>query len=359
MQDAESKVALLAYYIEWVARIARAIPDDYLARVYGRSLFIGVDSFLAISPRLKNELRDQGRLSADQSREVTDKINKLRSDYESYYSTIRDKVAAHQQEVDLGLLLEAWNEIDEATLVILCSDVLAVWADLRAHGSGTAIIRPSELDDPSTLIPFGLLTPPEGMRVGVDRVSMTRANTVSMVPIGIFQEKAVRVLTAFEGVRTILNSGLERVTARWFLPEKASVDLLVVDACSLIDNLFEDRPPSTGVAGEDSLVKIWKTHKVTGTPILERFPRDASLEQDLRELRNKFCAHVDPDVPLKELERRLRAFPLQSLDDYVGSILQAFRQACAQDLRTRPFLLHGERLRGFDSIDTPAAKPFR
>lgn len=358
MQDAESKVALLAYYVEGVARIARAIPDDYLARVYGRSLFVGVDSFLALAPRLKNDLRTRRRLSPRQSQEIAVKIGKLRADYESYYAIIRDKLAAHQQAVDLELLLEAWNEIDEATLTLLSSDVTAVWTDFQARGVVADFARPKELDDPETLVPFATLAGPEGMRVGVDRVAATRTNTVGMIPIGPIQEKAIRVVTAFESFSSLVNSGVEHA-ARWYLPEKACVDLLVVDACSAIDNLFEDRAASGKVPAEECLLRLWKSHCFAGAARLEGFRRDASLERRLRQLRNKFCAHVDADIPLKDLKAQLVGFPLQSLANYIENVSRAFREACAEDPRTKPFLLHGQEMRGFVSVDVPAGKPFR
>jgi hypothetical protein len=263
------------------------------------------------------------------------------------------------QAVDLGLLLEAWNEIDEATLTVLSSDVAAVWANFQARGVVADFARPKELDDPESLVPFSTLAGPEGIRVGVDRVAATRANTVGMIPIGTIQEKAIRVVTAFEGFSSLVNSGLEHVTARWYLPEKACVDLLVADACSAIDNLFQDRAASGNIAAEECLVKLWKSHGFASAARLEGFRRDPSLEDRLRQLRNKFCAHLDPDVPLKDLRAQLVGFPLRDLASYIENVSRAFREGCAQDLRTKPFLLHGQPMRGFVSVDVPAGKPFR
>jgi hypothetical protein len=286
VQDLSSKVALLAYYVEGIARIACAIPDDYLARVYGRSLFLGVDAFIKLAPALKNELKRTGSLGQVDAEALKERIKKLTSYYESYYATVRDKFAAHQQAVDLVLLIEAWNEIDEATLRVLADDVADVWRGLEAGGAVSAFSRPAELDDVSTLEAFKHFVANSGtVRMGVDRVGMTRPNTVSMIPTGLFQEKAMRVITAFEGFRVLINSGLEQSTAQWYLPEKASVDLLVVDSCSLIDNLFETRPANGAVAAEDSLVTIWQSQGVKGAPLLAAFPRDVALEQQLRELR--------------------------------------------------------------------------
>lgn len=360
MQDAESKIALLTYYAEGVARIACTIPNDYLARVYGRSVFLAVDAFLALAPRLKNEMRRDGRLAQPQADAITERINKLRTDYESYYATVRGKLAAHQQEVDLGLLLEAWNEIDAVTITILSEDMQAVWESLALHGAGSSFARPSELDDANILTRFCSLVPTSGVRLGTDRVAITRPNTTGMIPTGLFQEKATRILTAFEGFQALVNSGLEQITANWLLPEKACVDLFVIDACSIIDNLFEDRAATAHVVAEDSLVKFWKGQNVRGIERLEQFQRDVALERKLRELRNKFCAHVDPEVPLASLEAMLLTFPLQDLNNYLGSIWLAFREVCAQDIRTRPFLLHGQELRGVVAVvKTDAIKPFR
>lgn len=248
MRDAESKVALLSYYVEGVARIACAIPSDYLARVYGRSLFLGVDAFLALAPRVKNEMRASGRISSNDAETITNQINKLRTDYEGYYATVRNKLAAHQQEVDLVLLLETWNEIDVATPQILAGDLASIWSALQSHGATSSFPRPPELDDPAVLARFTGFTDAGGVRMGLDRVGATRRSTATMIPLGPFQEKAMRVLTAFEGFRCLVDTGLEQVAANWFLPEKACVDLFVADACSVIDNLFEDRPATNTTA---------------------------------------------------------------------------------------------------------------
>lgn len=359
MTDAESKIALLAYYVEIVANIASAIPNDYLARIYGRSLFLGVDSFLALAPRLKNEMRQDGRLNQQQSAQMTLMINKLRSDYESYYATIRDKIAAHQQEVELVLLLETWNEIDKATLDILSGDVHAVWSAMESRGAVSTFKRPPELDDPSMLDAFRGLVGPQGFYMGSDRVAITRQNTTGIIPTGSFQEKAMRVLTGFESIRAAIDNGIEQTTANWFLPEKASIDLFVIDSCSIIDNLFEDRAATTQVVAEDSLVKLWKSNDVQGIERLETFQRDIALELQLRELRNRFSAHLDPDIPLADLEQLLINFPLQNLNSYLNSIWLTFREVCSRDIRTRPFLIHGREIKGIVAMSALAIKPFR
>ncbi len=360
MQDAESKVALLTYYAEAVARVACSIPDEYVARVYGRSLFLAVDAFLEIAPRLKNQMRANGRITSVESTALTDKINKLRTDFSGYYETIRDKLAAHQQEFDLDLLLRTWNEIDAATITILSEDIQDIWDLLENHGAVSTFARSPELDDENFPSQLARIEPETGVRIGVDRVALTRPNTVSTIPTGLFQEKAMRVLTAFKSFQILMTSDLHCITANWLLASKACIDLFVTDACSIIDNLFEDRQASSQAAAEESLTKMWRTANVQGIEGLELFQRDAALEQKLRELRNTFSAHLDPDIPLAELLARLSSFPLCELTSYLEAIWHAFYSVCSKDPRTRLFLIHGEELNGAMGVATAnAVKPFR
>ncbi len=360
MIDPESKISLIAYQIEIVARIAIAIPNDHLARLYGRSVFLGIDSFLSLAPRLKNQMQIAGALTATEANEIKEKINKLRSDYEGCYDKIRDKIAAHQQDLDLILLLEMWNEIDIATLSILADDVSEIWSRLQSFGAVSSFARPPELDDEKVLSCFSSLVANDPITLSLDRVAATRPKTVGIIPLGLFQEKTMRVITAFDAFQYFISSGLEEMTSKWLLPEKACIDLFIVDACSVIDNLFEDRNATKHVSAEDSLVKIWKTQNVQGIQTLEGFSRDVALEQKTRELRNKFSAHVDPDIPFDDLMEMLVHFPLQDLNSYMQRVHQAFLTVCKEDIRTRIFLSHGQEIRGvIDVADTGAIKSFR
>jgi hypothetical protein len=363
MQDLEEKCAFLTYYVEVVCRIACALQDDHLARLYGRAQFLAIDSFLKLAPALKNELLKANRLTKADADALKGTIKTLSSDYEGYYATVRDKVGAHQQEVDLALLLECWNEIDESTLTILRDDVAAIWAALEAGGATPTFRRPPELDDATALVPPGSirsLGAGDGVRIGLDRVALTRSATTSMIGGHPAQEKGQRVITALDNIRQLIDSRLEHFTASWVIAEKASVDLIVVDACSLLDNLFTDDPRNLGAGSDPSLVSIWATEGIKGQSVLAAFNRDHLLEAKLRRLRNKFCAHVDGEEKFKDLLAEAISFPLADLDAYLQRIWKAFEAACALDVRTRVLLIHGRKLEGVVGVeDSGAVKPFR
>ena len=210
-EDLAAKVALLSYYVESVSRIACAIPDVYLARVYGRSLFLGVDAFLKWCYALKNELKKVGVLSPTAAEAITDDLVKLRNDYDGDYAKVRDKLVAHQQEIGLMLLLQAWNEIDETTLTILSEDIANVWSAFRAHGVTSTFPRLVELDDASMLDPFTMLvTADHGPRMGMDRVAQTKGiDRKRHHPLlDGSRQKTERLLSVFPWFQACIGSGL-------------------------------------------------------------------------------------------------------------------------------------------------------
>ncbi len=356
MNDLESKVPFLVYYIQSITRIALVIPDDYVARLYARAVFIGVDSFLKIAPALKNQLKRADHITSFQEKEIKKLINKLTDEYRNYYSTIRHKLAAHQQEVDLGLLLECWNEIDDITLNLFTDDVTQVWGLMKDHMPSIGFPAPPELSDEKMLKPFSSIQySGAGVRIGLDRVALTRQNTVSMFAAHSSQEKAMRVITAFEGFRVLLDSRLELATSKWCLPEKASIDLMVIDTVSVIDNIF-----GRDGDGEMSLHEMWKESDIAGADTLKAFSRDSVFEASLLQLRNKVSAHLDTAEQLSVLFQMLESFSLNELFEYMKSLWNTFESACKQDIRTKPFLIHGTELKGVIAVeDTGAIKPFR
>ncbi|MEE9386800.1 MAG: hypothetical protein V3V08_25565 [Nannocystaceae bacterium] len=256
------------------------------------------------------------------------------------------------------VLIEVWNEIDLATLTILSEDVADIWQDL-ATGATSTFVRPPELGDDSFSDTFKDLAAATSTTLGTDRFAITRPETVSLIPTGLFQEKTMRVLSAFLAFRELIDSGLEARTSHWYLAEKATVDLLVVDACSLFDNLFEHRSANSPAGEEDSLIEIWQKANVKGVDAIVEFQREVGLEDDVRKVRNTFSAHVDPDVPLADLEAMLKGFPLQQLNTYLASIWSVFADVCRGDVRTRHFLVHGLPLVGIAPVASSAVKSFR
>lgn len=358
MKDTASKVAFLAVYIEAVSTIAKKIANDHVARVYARALFLAIDSFTKLAPALKNTLVTDKVLTRAEGDAVKEKIKKLTADYESYYAQLRDKTGAHQQEVDLDRLIEIWNETDTATLTIFADGVAEVIALFGKAGLSTLHARPAELNDEkflTALAQIGSEGSPATM--GVDRVAITRPQTLGMISCHPTQEKAQRVIAAFDNIE-VIRTRLPKFTSR--VPHKIFIDLLVVDLCSILDNLFKDDPGDANRAADPSLVTLWKAENMRGVSTLEAFPRDVQLEDHLRTIRNRASAHVDTQMTLEDILSLVRAFRDRDTYDYLTSLNRTFCAACSQDMRTRILLIHGVALQGLVGVvPTDAIKSFR
>lgn len=127
MKELAEKVLYCIQMMQLVCWLTSLINDDYGKRVLARYILVYLDAFLDLAPRLKNQIKNSV-LDVDT---VTQKINRLRTNYESYYATIRDKLVAHRQDLPLALRIETWNEIDDTTVNIFIDDVTDIYTNLR------------------------------------------------------------------------------------------------------------------------------------------------------------------------------------------------------------------------------------
>jgi hypothetical protein len=362
MNDLAAKVTFLAQYVELVATVSRAIPNDHAARVFGRALFLGLDSFLVFAPALKNACRREGTVSENDADSLRDRIEKLRGDYTAFYERLRHKGVAHQQEVGFEQLFELWNEIDQATLTIFADDVKGI-VDQMGSAFAPSVFAPyprvPELDDAAFYERFASLPFPRSVpSLGVDRFASTRPQTVAMIPGHPTQEKSQRIVTTFDHIR-IVTQQIQPAAAPSMLARKAILDLAVVDLCSAIDNLFVDRAPDRDMPADPSLLTLWRADHFGSVRVLASFPRNADFEKKLREVRNKASAHIDSEADLDDLLTLMARLPVNEMTDYLRALHRVFQNACRADIRSLVFAAQGTLLQGAMSVhDSGAMKPF-
>jgi len=89
-------------------------------------------------------------------------LNKLADDYHDYFDKIRDKLAAHRQDLPIDQAWDVWNQIDAATVGILTDDVIATWQKLTAIDAGALAYAPFGVEsDPQLVAAPGAPPPPE------------------------------------------------------------------------------------------------------------------------------------------------------------------------------------------------------
>lgn len=325
--------------------------SDFNKRAVLRFYFIGIDNFLKLIGWIKNETRRNRKLSAAEVKELERLISVLRTSYEAAYDLIRDKLTAHQQELDLVETITWWNEIDSDTIGIFQSDVLEIRSLLvKAYPPLAIGIDPLLLDwsdeHPSTNF--------SRVQMNVTRLSMAIPNAVSLLPGVGSQQKAAMVSAALRFIRSdfyFTLKGQNWTSKQQYLLFEIGWLLVIIDITSILDCIYDN-------AKELSLLTLWTQERMEGASVLARFSRDHSLEVKMREVRNKFAAHLDSALTLDACRKLLIDLDLQQIYEYCTALANAFLDGCHSDIRTRLFLVDGMEIRGVISVSGNASKPF-
>ena len=319
---------------------------DHGKRAILRFFFIQVDNLLKLIGWLKNRLVAEGSLNAESKRELEEATAALRASYDNAFDLIRDKFAAHSQLLDLGRSVDWWATIDYTTIEVLYGEVKAIEAALRAAKNMN--FWPIGADyRPLTIPPANALSPhTQQFHFDAGRLGLTSPGAVGVIFNSPVQEKAQLVVSTLDMLRFdfALTCLVEHYDTRYkaYLFDAGWL-LAAVDACSLIDNLFEhsdhDGP---------SLLDQWGAEGFGGHAALRasNADRDLAFESNLRVLRNKIAAHLDAGTAFNELHQNFVEFDLRKLVEYAHRLANAFLYACRNDIRTKMFAAHGMPLEG-------------
>jgi hypothetical protein len=97
MDEITKKTLYCVQMINLIKWFSNAGADVYKKRIISRSIFVYLDAFFNFAPQIKNSLE-----SKDVNvKTIHEKIGKIRDEYEKYHSKIRDKLAAHRQDLPI------------------------------------------------------------------------------------------------------------------------------------------------------------------------------------------------------------------------------------------------------------------
>jgi hypothetical protein len=328
--------------------------DDYKKRIITRSLFVYLDAFFLFAPRIKNSLE-----SRDINVKVThEKIGKIRKEYEQYHSNIRDKLAAHRQDLPIIETFEIWNEIDITTLDYFITEVLDIYNLLHALKRDEI---PSYSDFPITSknIKSSVTIAPTKPTLASDNLALTRPNTISFIPLNSFQMRGSQINSIIETTYYLgtkyphenFSKDLERLVK----------SMIIVDIVNLQDNLYPYTPPDPKHK-IDSFFEILEASNLGGREVLVEYngKRNFVLEERIRNVRNKICAHIDDTENLETTLGYLDNLTIEELNLVFISLVEAFTKSCSADFSTRLLLMNSINL-GDDIIgveDTGFIKNF-
>ena len=355
--ELKQKVVYSFRHLDAMYLFRNEVVRDHGKRAILRFFFIQADNLLKLIGRLKNRLVAEGSLKGEAKRELEDAIAALRASYDSAFDVIRDKFTAHAQLLDLGRAVDWWATIDYSTIEILYGEIKAIEAAVKTSKDMNFVPIGADYR-PLTIPPANALSPgAQQFHFDAGRLGLSSPGAAGVIFNAPAQEKAQLVVSTVDMLR--FDFALTCLVEYYDTQYKAYLFdagwlLAVVDACALIDTLFEHSPHDG-----PSLLDQWETKGFGGHAALKALnaDRDVAFETDLRVLRNKIAAHLDADTAFNELHQKFVDFDLPKLHKYVHRLANEFLYACRHDIRTKVFAAHGMPLEGIlDLAHTP--RPF-
>lgn len=248
--------------------------------------------------------------------------------------------------LDLGHTVHWWVTIDYSTIEVLYDEIKVIETALRVAKNMNFVPIGADYQ-PLNIPPENALSPhAQQFHFDAGRLGMASPDAMAIVVNAPVQEKAQVVVSTLDMLR--FDFALSCLVEHYDTKCKACLFdaawlLATVDACSLIDNLFEHSPYDG-----PSLLFQWAAEDFGGHAALEVLDasRDAVFEADLRGLRNKIVAHLDADKAFNELQQEFVDFNLKRLVEYVHWLANGFLNACRYDIRATAFAAHGTQLYG-------------
>lgn len=338
MKELAEKVLYCLRIMSLIDWLTQFISDDYNKRILARHILVYLDSFIELSPQLKNKIKNTGA----NVNTAKQKLNQLRQDYEAFYSKIRDKLTAHRQDLPLVQRIEAWNEIDNTTVKSFIDDALNAYNELNNLSN---IVKPftefeykqnCQLTNSLNNLNTNNINSP---KISSDNLAVSRDNTSALIPCTEMQHRCSQITSVLSIIKFLQYIypalSLDRDTKR------LGKAMITVDIFNLIDNLypFYHSDPAHNIK---SLLKICQEENLDKCLILENSHnnRDTNTENEFREVRNKIAAHVDSKETLNDLIALLDSKNIQQLIDKVlNPANQAFQDWCRSNPTTQVFLV--------------------
>jgi len=342
MQNIEEKIKYIYFNTDGIYYfLSNQGINDHSKRCLLRRFFILIDSYLEMIGFLKNKLFKEKIIDLKTKQSLENEIKAIRDEWDNNYEIIRNKFSAHHQTIDFIILIEWWNEIDYSTVTYFYEGLRNIRGILLDDAGFTTItpVDYCEIDFSDTCLKENSKS---DFFIALDRLAISKKNTVSMLSHDEFQKKCMLILSIVDFI--FINCAVTTKTQNYdknyknILFDTAWL-LICCDTISLIQNMYED-----DVYG-DSLMTLSPQHWA-GIQIIKygNSARDSIIEDSLINLRNKLAAHIDTKDEFIMLLKMFDDFNLKKLHEYCMSHMQTFQRACLSDIRTKMFAFRDQKL---------------
>ncbi|TAF08198.1 MAG: hypothetical protein EAZ77_07440 [Nostocales cyanobacterium] len=362
MIELAKKVLYCLQMMELICWVTDFIPGDFQKRVVARYVLVYLDSFFKFAGELKNQIdRNTIGISKQKIKKNSQNINKLQhDDYESFYSKIRDKLAAHRKDLSIVELVEVWNEIDNTTVKVFVQDAIDIY---KSMGELNSII-PRFISSPDLANLElqerlnDLFNEPIQIEISSDNLAPTRQNTIYALASNELQERVFQIVSISKTLFYIIK--LENTFIVGQDTHRLWKVMVILDIFNFIDNIY----PRAERYKIKSLLEICQESQLRGYSILNAAynSRDILREDKFRQIRNKIAAHVEvkKETSIAELLAELDSIDINEIHDEIFIPAdKSLEQWCNADITNRMLCINTSPVIGVTEVeDLGGYKPY-
>lgn len=353
MTDLPGRLEKLRFLIEELMlcfAISQAAPSTWDARLAARHILVRANDFIVHSRQLRRPVRLYGSDVTFHQKKETYAVW-----FAEYFQTVRDRLGAHVQDLDFGLRIDLWNDVDAAKIGVFVEGAIEIYdslAGLSLPGYVSLPEAPQELNDPAfaaALDTFRNSGVAPRAEFASDSLGMTRPGTASGSGFTPIHERASQLTLIARWVDWDL-ALLERFGS-FPRVRRIFASRLVTDVLSYADCLVTRPLPASAPQAMSGLNDLMAGEKEGPSPTFVMFLTGYRFHQtadSFRPIRNEVGGHleIDSSVPLADILVRLDAMDGSQLERFFLTMHDAFRTACRERIYLTSYLADGQRIRG-------------
>ena len=344
-----SKISRLIGDYATLCALIGMIPHELEKRMVARHCAAKLDTLVKLLPRLKNEMISHEWIGGSDATDLNAAIRRLRTDYEgSPLEKVRDSMLAHALQVPPASIVSAWLELNETMVTILNDDLQGIDRKLASHHPGYHgfVTHPVDENWPESWCDEDLLGSADAIRFASHPAGIASADVASMVPGGHpVQDATLRMSGLMTSIRQI-----DRIA----FPmdgypncRRLMAEIMLVDYCAMWEGLTTGPVRNNYGEDEPGLGAMWSEDGWSGAHLLIDLATHPHPDfNEWREQRNRSAAHVDPDIPIQDIDLDRWPMTFEELTVEAYRVMNAVQAAAMQDIRSRIAMMPLQTIKG-------------
>jgi hypothetical protein len=358
-----SQAALKAEYATRLMHIARQLasvaPSDRQQRIIARYVLLEADSAARWLSRWQKELAGPTPHPAQRS------LKRFRREY-AKQKEIRDRIVARRQAAescraaDFKRTIELWQSLTEAGVERLCNCAQAACAALGSTTDLVVALSPMQLDCAQTALMKNRLDP-DCVYTDATSYAAGERNLLTSIGTGVLGRRVMQINDVHDQLDLLF-------TLRDLANDTDPLGLLlrsalVVEISTLLD-LTIGPPPEDSPNKRDGipLISLVDANRgEAGVDLLSQLQTDViplASRINLRDLRNRIAAHLDTQLPLKDIYETLGALDVAELFRFADVTLDWLDAAACSNVDLGLLVLGHRRVRSLEPAEARARAPF-